>query len=83
MKTRMRVYRKNWVKYDVDHPRGSGYCADQGTTQYLVKEYLLFGLVVWRRHIDKEEVPGFAVDEHAVFGRSEWKSKFREYIKYV
>ena len=75
------VRRINWTRYDRLHPRGSGYCCDQGTTQYLVKVWRLLGIKVWSRIIAKEEVPLSVVIEVATLGGTSWRSKFREYMK--
>lgn len=79
--TEFKVQRVNWTRYDRLHPRGSGYCSDQGTTQFLVKVWRLFGIKIWSRVIDKEEVPLTVVIEVATLGGTSWKSKFREYMK--
>jgi hypothetical protein len=45
--------------------------------QSLRKEWLLFGLVVWARTIDTEDVPSFAWIGRACFGDTQsWVSRF-------
>lgn len=75
------VKRIDWTTYSSDCPRGSGYCSDQGTTQYLIKEFRIFGVKIWGRTIDKEHIPMFAIIDNAVLGYTSWKSKFKQYIK--
>ena len=79
--TEFKVQRVNWTRYDRLHPRGSGYCSDQGTTQFLVKVWRLFGVKVWSRTVVTEEVPLSVVIEGATLGGTSWRSKFREYMK--
>lgn len=78
--TLIKVRRIHWRNFDKDAPRGSGYCVDQGQRQELVKEYRLFGLVIWTKILDTEEIPMYAQIELGVFGRTDWKSKFSAYI---
>ena len=66
--------------YSAENPKSSGYCEDQGTTQYLMKRFKFLGVVFWQYTLDKEDVPAFAVLEKSFFGSTSWKSKFYEYI---
>lgn len=61
--------------------RGSGYCEEQIDRQYLIKEWRLFGIKVFKRTLDTEDVPVHAIAQVACFGSTDWKSKFAEYIK--
>lgn len=77
------VVRRDWAEYDADHLIESGYCAEQGTTQYLVKRWYLFGRQIWHLVLDSEEIPDFVVITHACFGDSygtNWHSKFESYM---
>ena len=79
----IKVQRLDWVLYDYRHGegRGSGSCRDQGVKQRLVRIYRLLGVKVWTSILDEEDVPLFAVIQVATLGSTEWRSKFREYIK--
>lgn len=80
IKTRKVVKRKVWTTYDWDCPQGSGYCKEHYDRQYLVKEWRLWGILIWRRVLDSEDVPVYASVGIAVLGSTEWRSKFSEYI---
>ena len=60
---------------------GSGYCEDHVDKQYLRKEWRLFGFRVWVKTLDVEDVPVWASVQLATQGSTEWRSKFKEYIK--
>lgn len=69
--------------YDRQRPRGSGYCKDQRKTQSLIKQWLIRGRVIWKRVVDTEEVPMWAVIESGALGYTEWKSKFAEHMRHT
>ena len=48
--------------------------------QNLVKQYTVFGLVIYSQIIDTEEVPSYARIAHNCLGSTDWKSKFAQYI---
>ncbi len=75
------VKRHNWVRYSRRILPNSGYCEDQGTTQFLVKEYKLFGRTIFKVTLDSEEVPAWALIEQSCFGGTEWTSKFYNYMR--
>ncbi len=77
------VRRRDWVVYNWRKGTGkySGYCEDKGTKQQLVKQWRLFGRVIWTRVLDEEDVPTFAVIECSCLGSTNWRSKFAEYMK--
>ncbi len=50
------VERREWRTYSRDCPRGSGYCADQGQYQALVRRWKWRGITIWKRELDREEV---------------------------
>jgi len=81
--TNIVVKRKRWTVYG-RYPHGayagSGYCEDHIDRQYLIKEWRLFGLRVFKWTLDHEDVPVFASAQKALFGYTDWKSKFAEYI---
>jgi hypothetical protein len=79
--TELKVVRRDWTTYGRGARKGSGYCKDQGTKQYLVKSYFLFGKIILSRDIDVEDVPLHYVIHHDIFGDCGFKSKFREYMK--
>jgi hypothetical protein len=78
------VIRKQWTVYgtaSMDTHRGSGYCEDHFDQQYLTKEWRLFGVRIWSRVLDYEDVPVYASAQAATMGYTNWKSEFMEYIK--
>jgi hypothetical protein len=52
-----------------------------GGFQQLLKEWRVFGVKVWTKEIDREDVPGWAEIQLATLGYTEWRSKFAEYIR--
>jgi hypothetical protein len=46
------------------------------TVQELIATTKLFGVPVWRRVVDREEAPAWAVIESGCFGETSWRSKF-------
>ena len=49
--------------------------------QHLVETVRLFGLPIWRRILDREEIPDWALIQIGAFGSTEWRSKFAEFIR--
>lgn len=81
MKTRLVVKRKDFTRYSNRFPRGSGYCEDQWTEQWLVKQWVFMGRVVWWRVVDRELVPAHAVVSMSAYGDTGgWRSKFSDYL---
>ena len=74
------VRRKAWVTYGYGAERGSGYCKENFDRQYLIEEWRLFGIRIWRKVLDWEEVPVWAWVQLATVGNTEWVSKFSYYI---
>ena len=77
------VRRFDWVKYDRRYGEGfgSGYCADSGTKQQLVRQYRVFGAPIWTSILDEEDVPSFVSTGLGCFGSTSWRSKFAGRIK--
>lgn len=48
--------------------------------QVLVRETRLFGVRIWSREIDREEVPSWASIQRATLGYTDWRSRFAQYI---
>lgn len=69
------VVRVDWRRHDAQNPPGSGYVAEQGTYLARVREWRLFGVRVWRRELDREEVPLWAVAQHGATGWTDWRSR--------
>lgn len=75
-----RVDRVRRAFFDVNAPRGSGYCADWTDTQHLMRELRVLGVRVWSWEVDREEVPAWASAQSACLGFTDWRSKFAEHI---
>lgn len=78
--TKISVERRDFIRYDRENPRGSGYCAEQWTEQRLVKRWNLFGVCVWKKVLDSERVPAWAVIQEGCLGGTDWRSKFVAYL---
>jgi len=78
--TKLHVERRDWINYSHRNPRGSGYCEDQGSRQYLVKRYYIFGWLIWSSDVDSEDIPLALAIHQDIFGDCEFKSKFSEHI---
>lgn len=80
--TEFKVLRRKWTTYSRQCPRGSGYCADSGEYQLLMKYWKWRGHTLWKRIVDREEVPSHVWISMAVYGyyTGEWKSKFAKYM---
>lgn len=52
--------------------RGNGF----ERTQVLEKSWSFCGVKIWKKTVDTEEVPTFAVIQHCTLGSTEWKSKW-------
>lgn len=57
-----------------------GYVEDQWSEQHLLETTRLFGLPVWRRRLDQERIPDFAVIEMGCLGATSWTSTFADVI---
>jgi len=78
VRTEIRVERYNWKR------RGRelyGYLEDQGSYQLLVKRWKLGRFTVWKRVLDREEIPMHALIEAGALGFTTWRSKFAEFIR--
>ena len=80
LKTRIVVRRKQWTTYGYGAECGSGHCKDHFDRQYLTKEWVLFGVCIWRKILDYEDVPVWAWAEMGTCGLTSWKSKFHKEI---
>lgn len=78
--THISVERYTWTQYSRDCPRGSGYCEDQGQYQLLVKRWKFKGFTIWKKVLDREEVPSHVWISAGALGYTDWRSKFAEYI---
>lgn len=57
------------------------YVREWDTWQILYKEWYIFGFRVWRRVIDREDIPRHVYIQYLALGDWHgWKSKFYEYI---
>lgn len=78
IKTETKVERRQWIY------RGRetyGYCEDHGQYQLLIKRWMLCGITIWKRVLDREEIPAHVSIELATLGSTDWKSKFHSYIR--
>ena len=83
MDTRIVVKRRQYTVYGTRNQgtnRGSGYCEDHLDQQFLIKEWRLFGIRIWSRELDYEDVPVYASAQAATMGFTDWKSRFAEFI---
>jgi hypothetical protein len=48
-----------------------------GGTQYLLRQWRVFGVLVWTQVVDTEEVPAWAEIQLGALGSTDWRSKFR------
>lgn len=46
--------------------------------QLLLREWRLWGVRVWSRELDREDVPVWASIQLACLGSSDWRSKFND-----
>ena len=71
--------RMEWRTYSRQSPKGSGYCRDQGQYVRLVKQWKLFGWVIWTKEIAREEVPSYVWIQEACYGFCipEWKTTLK------
>ena len=60
---------------------GYRYRHEFGGYQLLVKDWYLCGVRVWRKILDREEIPAWVHIDLCCFGSTTWKSKFKEFIK--
>lgn len=74
------VIRRRWARYSPENPRGSGYCEDAGEYQVLKQQWRLWGILIWSKTLDREDIPAWASIQKACFGYTEWKSKFAQYM---
>jgi hypothetical protein len=78
--TEIKVERYQWTRYGPLAMRGSGYCEDQGQYHLLVKRWKWRGLTIWKKTLDREEIPAFVWIAMATVGYTNWRSKFKEYM---
>lgn len=77
----IRVERYDWTRYSKQCPRGSGYCEDQGSYQLLVKRWKCWGITIWKRVLDREDIPMHVLVELGSIGTCSWTSKFQPYTE--
>ena len=81
IKIKEHVIRRYGTTYSRDCPPGSGYCHEHWDKQYLVRDYTLFGIRIWRTTLDQEDVPLFVQIQLSTVGSTDWESKFSGLIK--
>lgn len=72
-----KVERHNWIYRGRE---SYGYCEDHGSYQLLVKRWKFFGFTVWKKIVDREEIPSHVLIEIGALGGTNWKSKFSKYF---
>jgi hypothetical protein len=81
--TKLIVVRKQWTVYGTatqGTQRGSGYCEDHFDRQYLTRVWKIYGVRIWSKIIDFEDVPVYASVQQATLGSTDWKSEFYAFI---
>ena len=48
--------------------------------QVLLRDTHIFGIRIWSREIDREDIPSWASIQRACLGWTEWRSRFADYI---
>jgi hypothetical protein len=77
IRTETTVHRFAWTRYSRRSPKGSGSCEEQGQYYAKIKKWKWRGITLWKREIDREEIPNHVWISWGALGfdDSSWKSR--------